>query len=37
MFQGNAHILRTFKTKREAVKARKAGEDKFLENIGDRE
>lgn len=30
MFQRKAHILGRFKTKKEAVDARKAGEDKFF-------
>ncbi len=30
MFQRKAHILGRFKTKKEAIDARKAGEDKFF-------
>lgn len=30
MFQRKAHILGRFKTKREAVKARKAGEEEYF-------
>ena len=30
MFQSKAHLLRRFKTEREAIKARKVGEDKYF-------